>query len=64
MKSFNAQPHYSNAECVITACMLLVMLAMGASTLFTPEGQAAQVTAGAKGSQVVQSQHPTQIKKS
>ena len=47
-----------------TAAILVVVLAMGASTLFTAETPAPQPTAGTRVVPVAQSQHAIRIKKS
>jgi hypothetical protein len=59
---FENPPRYSAAG-VTTAALLIVMLAMAASTLFTPEPSALQVTAGVAPVRVAQAHHLGPVKK-
>lgn len=63
MKTFSEQPSRTNAESVATACILVVILAMGASTLFTPEPAALQVMAGVATTHAAQPYEPGPVKK-
>jgi hypothetical protein len=63
MKTFAEQPNRTNAESVAAACILLVMLAMGASTFFTHDPSAVQITAGVATARVTQAYHPGLVKK-
>ena len=63
MKIFNEQPSRTSAESVATACILVLILAMGASTLLTPEPAARQVMAGVATTHAAQPYEPRLVKK-